>query len=83
MADAFPSCGVLGAKASRVRERSALDGVISENLFTCMLWWVEEGRGPQWEVWREAVKTFVPVYQVCLLTTRPLLDRRDQTGDQL
>jgi len=31
MADAFPSCGVLGAKASRVRERSALDGVISEN----------------------------------------------------
>ena len=31
MADAFPSCGVLGAKASGVRERSALDGVISEN----------------------------------------------------
>jgi hypothetical protein len=31
MADAFPSCGVLGAKTLRVKERSALDGVISEN----------------------------------------------------
>ncbi len=31
MADAFPTCGVLGANALRAKESSALDGVISEN----------------------------------------------------